>query len=110
MSSYGNFLSWFYTNQKNINTQHRCEPSAIQCPGPARNAPPNIQIKSLTSMIVIHKADLDQTRLRHILTTPPKNKFPPRHPVLQEIMNKAYQKSMRRQICLAVLEYFENVQ
>ena len=106
MSSYANFLSWFYTNnQQNVKPQQNIKPHIK--PGPARNVPENIPIQSVKSFVVVRKKDLDQKRLRHVIVKPRKTYYAPRHPVLQEILSRAYQKSMRRQVCLAVHEYFQ---
>ncbi len=118
MSSYANFLAWFYKPGLDTRTRKSREtksgtpgqPNAITvpCSGPARNAPPDLPVKSIKSVIVITMQDLDQRRLKRVVTAPRKTHFSPRHPVLLELLDRAYHKSMRRQLCLAVREYFEN--
>ena len=93
MSGYGSFLAWFYSS------------TPVQ-PGAARNAPTE-NIKDIPSMVV-SKADLDKTKLRHVEPNKRKKHFAPRSPVLQEILNRAYHRQMRSILCEAIHEYYDN--
>lgn len=112
MSYTSNIISWFYgspeepNNPKKNNISDKC---SSFMPGPARNAPlanKDSPISSLTPFIVIHKSDLNQQKLRHVITSPTKTYFPPRHPVLVEIMNRHFHKMNRAIICEAIRQYF----
>lgn len=53
----------------------------------ARNVPPNIQIKNIGPGVIQQK-DLAEHSLKHVSIPPRKVYFPPRHPVLQELLEK----------------------
>ena len=92
MSYYSSFLSWFYSS-----------PSMA---GPARNCP-TTNLKDLNpANILVTKEDLENTKLRHVEPFKRKTYFPPKSPVMQELIVIVYQKRQRRLICEAVKRYF----
>ncbi len=103
-SSYANFLAWFYSSSSS-GTMANLEVAGGRA-GPARNAPPDKPLKELSSIIAISVKDLDKNRLRHVEPKARKTWFPPRHPVLQEMLNRTEQKKKRRMVCAAIYQYF----
>lgn len=76
-------------------------------PGPARNAVVTRDVrKHLVPSMRITERDLSKEKLRRVTTNPPKTHFLPRSPVLREILDRAYQKQGRAQICLAIHDHF----
>lgn len=103
-SSYANVLAWFYSSSSS-DAMAKLEVAGERA-GPARNAPPNKPLKDLSSTVAISVKDLDKNRLRHVEPKARKKWFPPRHPVLQELMYRTEQKKKRRMVCAAISQYF----
>lgn len=99
MSYYANFLCWLYANPIKA--------------GPARQLPENISSGKLNtenippSIIVVTQQVLDNVKLRHVVTKPQRKYFPPRNPVMQEILDKRYHKDNRFIVCQSVREYWK---
>ncbi len=108
-NSYANFLAWFYTNNSALQEKNAITSNPTDfVAGPARNAPSGLSVKDINPTMIVRLEDLDKKRLRHVEAKPRKKWYPPRHPVLQEMLYRAQHKQMRRQVCSAIREYFAN--
>jgi hypothetical protein len=80
-------------------------------PGPARQLPEHLsggKVASVVppSMVIVSQEDLDNVKLRPTTTRTTRKYFPPRNPVLEELLVKTYHKKHRRLVCEAVRSYF----